>query len=207
MIKTNVYFKKWLATRFRLQLCMIFAPLCLLPTLCFRFVHLKGYRTAPHDRSGTWFIVWLEVAKTRWGETQLIERKISAPHQVTLLGPWPLPNQTSCSSCCRSWWRRGTCCTRYISDEPSLIISVLHRGPHWELPSSERTDEGGGPALPVRPAEASSWGPGGGAKGSEGPAGLPLPQPLTLSQENQCRCRHCISLLMLHLDTSCIILG
>lgn len=35
------------------------------------------------------------------------------PPQVTPRGPWRPPNPTSSSSCCRSWWRKATCSTRY----------------------------------------------------------------------------------------------
>lgn len=63
-------------------------------------------------------------------------------------------------------------------DLASKILALL-------VCSSEGTHEGGRPALPVRPEEAASRGAGGGAEGAQGPAGLPLPEPLSLPQENQ----------------------
>lgn len=64
---------------------------------------------------------------------------------------------------------------------------------------SEGTYEGGGPALPVRPEEVTSRGAGRGAEGAQRPAGLPLPKPFPLPQENQCKAHSCIKLLMHYL--------
>lgn len=52
---------------------------------------------------------------------------------------------------------------------------------------SEGANEGGRPALSVRSEEAASRGAGGGAKGPQRPASLPLSEPFSLSQENQCK--------------------
>lgn len=70
---------------------------------------------------------------------------------------------------------------------------------HCPLCFSERTYEGGRPALPVRPEEASSRGARRGAEGAQGPAGLPLPKPLPVPQENQRKLRWCIEPLMHYL--------
>lgn len=64
---------------------------------------------------------------------------------------------------------------------------------------SEGTYEGGRPALPVRPEEASSGGARRGAEGAQRPAGLPLPKPFPLPQENQCKPHSCNKLLVHYL--------
>lgn len=61
---------------------------------------------------------------------------------------------------------------------------------------SEGTYEGGRPALPVCPEEASSGGARRGAERAQRPAGLPLPKPFPLPQENQCKPHSCNKLLV-----------
>lgn len=84
----------------------------------------------------------------------------------------------------------------------NITIVLRHRlsnCPSFPVSFPERTYEGGGPALPVRPEEASSRGPRRGAERAQRPAGLPLPKPFPLPQENQCEPHSCIKLLMHYL--------
>lgn len=69
----------------------------------------------------------------------------------------------------------------------------------------EGTYEGGGPALPVRPEEASSRGPRGRAERLQRPSGLPLPKPFPLPQENQCEPPNCTVQLMHYLTHAGLI--
>lgn len=64
---------------------------------------------------------------------------------------------------------------------------------------SEGSYEGGRPALPVCPEEASSGGARRGAERAQRLAGLPLPKPFPLPQENQCKPHSCNKLLMHYL--------
>lgn len=148
---------------------MIFAPLCLSPPHPCVFVSSSERLQNGSTRSIRYMIHCLARGgkdKVRRGAARLIERKMSAPPpiQVTLHGPWPLRNQTSCSSCCRSWWRRGTCCTRYISDErvidhrcpplwPSLRTAFLRKD-GWRRRASVTSTLCG--SFPVR-ARGRSW--------------------------------------------------
>lgn len=94
-----------------------------------------------------------------------------------------------------------------VGESHRAVAKLRHVSPHADLLccSSERTDEGGGPALPVRPEEASSRGPRRGAERAQRPAGVPLSQPVPLPQENQRKARSRTKLM--HYSTAAGLLG
>jgi len=107
----------------------------------------------------------------------------------------------------------GECCRQRVGeDEANPAASWLNRlqtrcfVDWWSemvfpLPVcfSEGTNEGGRPALPVCPEEATAWWPRRGAQRAQRPAGLPLPKPFPLPQENQRKVHSCNKLLVHYL--------